>query len=54
MLHSCYLTVSQFPDIDDTRFVVNFGYVINIDELDGFIEQLAKDKPNPEEYIRLI
>uniref|UniRef100_A0A914MQF9 Nuclear receptor domain-containing protein n=1 Tax=Meloidogyne incognita TaxID=6306 RepID=A0A914MQF9_MELIC len=53
MLHSCYLTVSQFPDIDDTRFVVNFGYVINIDELDGFIEQLAKDKPNPEEYIRL-
>ncbi|CAK5020054.1 unnamed protein product [Meloidogyne enterolobii] len=53
MLHSCYLTLSQFPDIEDNRFVVNFGYVINIDELDGFIEQLAKDKPNPEEYIRL-
>ncbi|KAL7074849.1 hypothetical protein ACQ4LE_005622 [Meloidogyne hapla] len=53
MLHSCYLTISQFPDIDDTRYVANFGYIINSNELDVFIERLAKEKPNPEEYIRV-
>ncbi|KAF7635955.1 hypothetical protein Mgra_00004675 [Meloidogyne graminicola] len=53
LLHSCYLTISQFPDVDDTRYVANFGYAIDINELDHFVSRIAKEKSNPEEYIRI-
>lgn len=38
--------------MDDTRYVANFGYAIDINELDHFVSRIAKEKSNPEEYIR--